>query len=56
MQIRELLNSAFEYEDGELEIETSNGLKNFKLNAGGTMIYLTTKLHRVNSVTACVGY
>lgn len=45
------LNSPQEYEGGELVIEGVQEEQNFKLEAGSAIIYPSTTLHRVNSVT-----
>lgn len=45
------LNDPSAYEGGELVIEDFAGEKPYKLNAGSTIVYPSTTLHRVNSVT-----
>ena len=46
------LNCKDEYEGGALSIESFNSEKNFKLDAGGIIIYPSTFLHSVEEVTA----
>lgn len=45
------LNSAEEYEGGELVMETTQGEQSFKLEAGAMITYPSTTLHRVQPVT-----
>ena len=45
------LNSPQEYEGGELVIEGVQEEQSFKLEAGSAIVYPSTTLHRVNSVT-----
>ncbi len=45
------LNSPEEYEGGELITEGVQDEKSFKLDAGAVLIYPSTTIHRVNTVT-----
>jgi PKHD-type hydroxylase len=51
MSITVFLSKPDEYDGGELEIDTEAGAQLFKLNKGDAIIYPTTRLHRVRSVT-----
>ena len=46
------LNSPEEYQGGELIAEGVQDEKSFKLDAGSVLIYPSTTIHRVNTVTA----
>ena len=45
------LNSADDYEGGELVIEGAQDEQTYKLDAGAAIVYPSTTLHRVNPVT-----
>ena len=46
------LNDADQYDGGELMIRTSYGYQRVKLNAGDTVLYPSSSLHRVNEVAS----
>ena len=48
------LSAPEEYEGGELAIEDTTGVQTFKLPAGSMVLYPSTSLHRVETVTAGV--
>jgi PKHD-type hydroxylase len=51
MSVTLFLSEPDEYEGGELEVETGNGLQSAKLPAGDMVLYLSGSLHRVTPVT-----
>ncbi|MCP4767338.1 MAG: Fe2+-dependent dioxygenase [Gammaproteobacteria bacterium] len=52
ISITVFLNSADEYEGGELCIDSSQGGNEYKLPAGYALLYPSTRYHAVNQVTA----